>query len=210
MNSDEEPPISGAPVPEGRLFALFKQVLGSYSVLKPVDYVHLLSIARFKRLPKGEFIIKAGEYHYDIIIVLKGLLRNYILDEAGEERTMLFVPERKNAGSYRTVLRDQPSVENVLALEDSWIVATDFREFERLAQSSPSLRHYQNLLLKELLASTVDQVWSHVGLSPEQRYLEFCRNFPKLAQRVTQKDLASYLGITPTSLSRIRARIAQS
>ena len=197
-------------MPEGRFFALFKQVLGSYSVLKPGDVIRLLSIARFKRIPKGTFIFKAGEYHYDIIIVLKGLLRNYIVDEAGEERTMLFVPERKNAGSYRTVLRDQPSVENVLALEDSWIVAVDFREFERLAQSGPSLRHYQNLVLKELLASTVDQVWSHVGMSPEQRYLEFCRNFPKLAQRVTQKDLASYLGITATSLSRIRARIAQS
>ncbi len=204
------PSSSGAPAPEGRVFALFKQVLGSYAVLKPRDYVHLLSIARFKRIPKGEFIIKAGEYHYDIIIVLKGLLRNYIVDEAGDERTMLFVPEKKNAGSYRTVLRGQPSVENVLALEDSWIVAVDFREFERLAQSSPSMRHYQNLVLKELLASTVDQVWSHVGMGPEQRYLEFCQNFPKLSQRVTQKDMASYLGITATSLSRIRARIAQS
>ena len=135
---------------------------------------------------------------------------NYIINDNGDEHTMLFVPERKNVASYQTVLRNKPSMENILALEDSLIIFSDSRKLDELARKRPLILLYQNKVMKELLAFTVDQVWFHSVLTPEERYFKFCEEFPKLEQRVTQKDLASYLGITATSLSRLRARIAKS
>lgn len=105
------------------------------------------------------------------------------------------------------MLRDKPSLENIVALENSLVALTDIRKFDNLAKKNPTLMLLQNTVLKEILAFTVDQNWHHVILPPEERYLAFCQTFPKLEQRVTQKDLSSYLDITATSLSRIRARI---
>lgn len=187
-----------------------KQTLKNYSFLGPKEIFKLISISRFKTLKKGEYFVRAGEMNYSIVLVLKGLLRSYIINANGDERTMLFIPEKKNAASYQTVLRNKPSLENIIAMEDSWIAVADFRKFEKLIQESPSLMLYHNTIMKDVLAFTVDQVWFHLVLTPEQRYLKFREQFPKLEQRVTQKDLASYLGITATSLSRLRARMAKT
>ncbi len=187
-----------------------KQTLNNYTFLGPKDIFKLISILNFKTIYKGEYIVRIGEMNYSSVLVLKGLLRSYIINEEGAERTMLFVPENKNAASYQTVLRNKPSVENIMAIEDSWIAIADFRKFEKLTQTNPALMLYHNKIMKDVLASTVDQVWFHLVLTPEQRYLKFREQFPKLDQRVSQKDLASYLGISATSLSRLRARISKS
>ena len=209
---EQEPWESDPPAPEveASLFSMLKQALGRHVFLGPKDLVLLFSIIRFRTLRKGEHIVRVGEHNYHALMVLRGLLRNYIIDEEGVERTILFVPERMNAGSSETILHDRPSVENIVALENSFLATADLRKFDQLARSRPALLRYHNQILKELLAAAIDQSWFHLLMRPEKRYLEFCRRFPKLEQRVTQRDLASYLGVTPTSLSRMRARIAQS
>jgi len=189
---------------------MLKEALRRHVFLGPKDLLLLPSIVRFRSLSKGDYFVREGEHNFNMLLVLRGLLRNYIIDEAGTERTILFVPARMNAGSSETLLHGRPSVENIVALENSLLATVDLRKFDQLAQSSPALLRYQNQILKELLASAITQSWSYLLMKPEKRYLEFCRNFPKLEQRVTLRDLASYLGVTPTSLSRMRARIAQS
>lgn len=198
-----------APEAEESRFSLLKQALSSYTFLGPKDLLKLFTIIGFKFLRKGEHIVRAGEYNYNALLVLRGLLRNYIIDEEGEERTILFVPEFQNAGSSETILKGRPSVENIVALENSYLAMADLQKFDELARTNPALLFYQNRVFRELLGFTIDQSWFHLLLKPEMRYREFCRRYPELEQRVTQRDLASYLGVTPTSLSRMRARIAQ-
>lgn len=195
--------------PGSSLFSQLKEALRRYTILGPKEFLQLFSITSFKTLRKGEHIIRAGERDFRTIFVLRGLLRNYIVDGEGEERTILFVPEFKNAGSSATILKGEPSVENIVAVENSILAVADQRRYEEMARTNPALLAYQVRILKEVLAFTIEQSWFHVLLKPEQRYQEFCRRYPKLEQRVTQRDLASYLGVTPTSLSRMRARIAQ-
>jgi len=182
-------------------------LLRNYDFLGPRDISQLYSISKFKTFKKGELIIKEGELNYSVVFVLKGLLKIYVTDENGEDRTMLFVPKKKNAAAYSSIFRNAPSDQNISAIEDSIVAMVDMREFEKLAKKNSSLLFYQNRILKEVLAYTVDQLKSHVLLTPEQRYINFCKEFPKLEQRVTQKDLATYLGITATSLSRMRSRL---
>lgn len=186
-----------------------KEILQFYTFLGPKDIFQLISIVSFKTLKKGEHIVRAGEYNYNVVLVLKGLLKSYVINETGEERTMRFVSDRETCASYQTIFRNNPSVENIVSIENSIIAMADSRKFEELAQSSPSLMLFENKLLKDQLAFTVDQVYFHLNLNAEQRYLQFYKDFPELNNRLSEKDLASYLGITATSLSRMKARIAK-
>jgi CRP-like cAMP-binding protein len=94
-----------------------------------------------------------------------------------------------------------------VAIEKTYVATADFRLFEKMASKSPAILKLQNKILKEVLSFTVDQAWFHMLLTPEQRYEKFLKEYPTLEQRVLQKDLASYLGITPPSLSRLKSRI---
>ncbi|MGZ3904513.1 MAG: Crp/Fnr family transcriptional regulator [Bacteroidia bacterium] len=185
-----------------------KSALSKYNFLGPKEIYQIVSIAKSQTIKKGEFLIREGDLNYNVYLVLKGLFKIYVNNENGEELTMLFIPEKRNAASYHTVLKGEPSQQNIIALEDSLVISVDFRKFEKLAKTNSNLMLHLNNVLKEILCFTVDQVRFHIVLTPEQRYLKFCKEFPKLSQRVAQKDLASYLGITPTSLSRLRARLS--
>ncbi len=184
-------------------------ILSGYTFLGPKDIVQLVSIAKIKHVKKGEYIIRAGEHNYGAVFVIKGLLKSYIISENGDAVTLAFVPEKKNIASYKTILSGEPSIENVVALEDSWISITDGRKFNKLVDTNKAVMYLQNKVLKEVLKSSLDNMMSHIVLTPEERYNKFCEDFPKLQQRVPLKDLASYLGVTPTSLSRIRARLSK-
>lgn len=186
-----------------------KQILSNNTFLGPKDIVQLLSIAKIKRVKKGDVIVRTGERNYNAIQVIKGLLRSYTISDNDEEITLAFVPERKHIGSYKTIIANEPSVETIVALEDSWISFTDTRAFEKLAQNSKAIMRLQNKTLKELLKTTIENMMAQTVLTAEQRYVRFCETYPDLQQRVAQKYLASYLGITPTSLSRIRARMTK-
>ncbi|MCB0696137.1 MAG: Crp/Fnr family transcriptional regulator [Chitinophagaceae bacterium] len=186
-----------------------KEILNSYTFLGPKDVLQLVSIGNLKRIKKGEHIIHMGEHNYNAIFVILGLLKSYTINENGDEVTLAFVPEKKNIASYKTILSGKPSIENVVAVEDSWVLITDGRKLDKLVETNKSIMYMQNKILKEVLRSSLDNMMSHIILTPEQRYNKFCEDYPRLQQRVAQKDLASYIGVTPTSLSRIRARMAQ-
>lgn len=187
-----------------------REALENFTLLGPREIYRIASVSTFKSFKKGDCIIQTGELNYNGILVVKGLLKSIVINEDGEERIILFIPEKKYAGSSHTILRNKPSIETIIAIEDSIVIMFDDRRLWKLAKDSPSILLLHNKKMKELLAEAIDQVWFHLVLTPEQRYHRFLKEFPLLEQRITQKDLASYLGITATSLSRMRARIAKS
>lgn len=187
-----------------------KEVLSKFEVLSPKDVLFLISISRVKRYKKGDYLIRVGEKNHNTILVISGLLRSYHINDVGEEITMSFIPEKHHAGSYATILKDEPSVENLVTLEDSLVLVTDARKFKEAERNNPSLLRFQNKNLRNILAEAIDRIWLHTSLTAEQRYLWFCEKYPNLEQRVKQKHLASFLGVTPTSLSRMKARLLQA
>lgn len=184
-----------------------KEVYREFSMLNPGDLVLLATIAKIKSFIKGDHIIRIGDLNYHAIFVVKGLLRSYVLDSEGNDRTLLFIAEKNQAGSYETILRNKPSLENIVALEDSLVIMLDTQKIDKISKKRNGLLATQVALLKETLAMTIDRLWSYTVLTPEERYRQFCKMHPSLEQRVKQKYLASFLGVTPTSLSRMRARM---
>ena len=185
-----------------------KEAFLRFTFLHGSDLLQLASIIKLKSIKKGEYFIREGEFFYQTGIVLKGLLRHYHIDKEGNEKTVLFVCEKNISASALTIFMNKPSQENVIALEDTVILKADTREFEKIAKSNIRLVKLQNEFLKEVIISDIEQIKSLTVYTPEERYQNFCKTYPRLEQRIKQKYLASYLGITPTSLSRMRARIS--
>ena len=166
---------------------------------------------RFKKYQcaarRGEILIQPGDLNYNLHAVLKGLVRTYTVLESGDEKTLVFTPERKRVGSVQTVIHGKPAEDFLEVLEPTVAVVIDIRKFDAMASENVAIMKIQRDGMRETIEDIADRLRFYTVLSPEQRYAAFCRDFPNLEQRVKQKHLASYLGVTPQSLSRMRARI---
>lgn len=186
-----------------------KEVFSLFTFLSPKDLLELASVFKFKKLKKGEHFGIEGEYNYYAGKVITGLLSHYVFDENGIEKTLLFVPEGMNTGSLLTLFKGLPADENIKALEDTLLICVDVREIEKLADNNLRILKLMNENYKQTISEAAERIKFLVVHTPEERYLNFCKKYPSLEKRVKQKDLASYLCVTDTSLSRIKARLAQ-
>ncbi len=192
------------------MFEKIKETFREFTFLSPKDLIDLAAVIKLKRLEKGEHLVRVGEYNYLAVKVLKGLLCHYVTDKNGIEHALLFVPEKMNSGSLQTTLYRKPADENIIALEDTLMISADVRELDKLAANNIRIMKMLNQSYKQIIAEAGERIRFLIAHVPEERYMHFCKTYPNLEQRVKQKDLASYLGITPSSLSRIRARIVKS
>ena len=188
------------------MFDTIKESFSHFTFLSPKDLLQLASIAKFKRIKKGEHFLKVGDMNYNGAMVISGLLSYYVIDEQGNEKTLLLVAEKMNAGSMQTLFNGKPADENIIALENTLVVMMDIRKLEKLGANNIRILKLLNLSFKQVISNAADHIRFLTVLTPEQRYDYFCKTYPNLEQRVKQKYLASFLGVTPTSLSRIRAR----
>lgn len=192
------------------MFEKVKETFREFTFLSPKDLIELASVIKLKQLKRGEHLVRVGEYNYLAVKVLKGLLCHYVRDKNGIEKALLFVPEKMNSGAMQTTLYRKPADENIIALEDTLMISADVRELDKLAATNIRIMKMLNQSYKQVIAEAAERIRFLIAHAPEERYQHFCKTYPHLEQRVKQKDLASYLGITPTSLSRIRARIVKS
>ncbi len=192
------------------MFDKVKEAFSQFTFLSPKDLYQLASVAKLGTLKKDEHLLKEGDLYYHGVIVMKGLLRHYVIDENGNEKTLRFVPEKKIAAMIDTIFHNKPATENIMTLEDSVFLKFDIREMDRLVSDNIRLLKLQNQFYKDVISDNVEQIKFLTVLSAEERYNYFCKTYPNLEQRVKQKHLASYLGVTDTSLSRIRSRIVKS
>lgn len=191
-------------------FSLFLEELQKRVAIPEGEYEKFLELWEFKKFGRNEFISKAGEVAKFSIFVLKGCLRQYLVNEEGEESIVYFAEERHFIGDLPAVRSKTASNYNFQAIEecellaisaDNWEIA--FAKFPWWAQGH--LTGYQKWA--ELLQR---QMAERHSLTAEVRYLNLLKAKPKLFQRVPQHYIASYLGISPETLSRIRKKIFNS
>ena len=181
--------------------------ISKYVPLNEDEKNAIISLNIFRSEKKGTTLLKEGQRSQDGYFVLKGCLRAYYIID-GEEKTTAFYTEMEGLTPH-CVLNNQPSEYYLSCVEDSIItVANPAMEVE-IFEKFPKFETLCRVLSEELLVKqrvNFDEFKTH---SPEQRYLNLLRERPDLVQRVPQYQLASYLGITPQSLSRLRARILE-
>ena len=123
---------------------------------------------------------------------------------------MKFTFEGMTTASRSSFFKVSPASETIEAMEDCWVGILDRNEFEKLAKERPNILWMYSQQLKEAADKAAEHIWFHTVLSPEERYIHLRDNYPQIIRRAQVKLIASFLGITPVSLSRIRARLAAS
>ncbi len=171
------------------------------------DFLKLWEVKKFKR---NEFIHAAGEVPKFSIFVLKGCLRQYVVNEAGEESIVYFAEERHFIGDLPSIRNKSVSVYNFQAIEDCELLAISAENWERSFVEFSWWANAHIAGYQRWAALLQQQITERQTLTGEVRYLNLLKAKPKLFQRVPQHYIASYLGISPETLSRIRKKILNS
>lgn len=173
------------------------------------DAKFFFSLTRQRKLKSGELYVQAGEMHRKVAHIKSGLMRAYFINENGEEVTIFFRKEDHQIAPYDCIFANKPSRMFIEAFEDTTLYEVDYEKLQEFMARHPQyekarLHFHQKLLMEAFL-----RLEKFILMPPLQRYLYFVKENPELVQRVPDKYIASILGITPGSLSRIRKRIKQ-
>jgi len=168
----------------------------------------ILSLDIFRSFKKGTILLKEGQKSQDDYFVLKGCIRKYYIIN-GEEKTTAFYTEM-DALTPHCVINKAPSEYFISCVEDSILTVSNSDMEVEINSKFPKFEIMCRILSEELLVKQQIDFDEFKTSSPEQRYLNLLQKRPDLIQRVPQHQLASYLGIKPQSLSRLRARIIEN
>jgi CRP-like cAMP-binding protein len=167
----------------------------------------LQSIFIKKTIKRDMYFLQEGEQSTELAMVIKGLFRTYYIDKKGNDITKYFYPEGSMLFSYKAYITHENSMYIIQALEDSEILAARITDFEKVVKSNIQLHSFYKKILDDALIMKEDHACSFKLLNSTERYKQFLTQYPGLEKRVKQYQLASYLGITPVSLSRIRNKL---
>jgi len=161
-----------------------------------------------KVVKKNEIILREGEISDSSFFVEKGLLRMYSIDKAGKEHVIQFAPENWIISDTTSQLLNEKSRFYIEAIEESTIVITKDGFFENLSKVYPDVAEKNQRLMFNHIKSLQNRVNALISTTAEERYMDFLKKYPNLMLRAPQWMVASYLGITPESLSRVRKELA--
>ena len=160
-----------------------------------------------QKLSKGEFVFREGDVCKFVYFTLQGCLRSFVLKN-GKEHTLFFHLENQTLGDYESFQKRVPACFSCQAIEESEILIFDDRAMDFL-ENAPQGQKLLRLVAEDLAFFLRDKLLSHFLDTPEERYLKLLNTEPDLLQRIPQYCLASYLGIEPESLSRLKRRVYQ-
>lgn len=181
--------------------------ISKYISLTDEEKNAILSVDIFRSVKKGTTLLKEGQKSKDSYFVLKGCIRTYYIID-GEEITTAFYTEM-DALTPPSVISKTPSEYYISCIEDTILTVSNTDMEVEINTRFPKFEIMCRILSEELLARQTINFDEFKTSSPEQRYLNLLQKRPDLIQRVPQYQLASYLGIKPQSLSRLRARILE-
>ena len=185
-----------------------QRVLKHYDItfLNPKEWVTLLQYGSIKSLKKGEDFITANQINTKIAFILSGAFR-FFYEKNDNEITCLLGFENDLIGSFESNILKQPCTQTIQAIEDSELFIIDYKDLEKLYDISPKFERVGRLILEYYLAYLQQRITSYLLETPEERYRRLIEETPNILHRVPLQYIASYIGVTPVSLSRIRKRI---
>ncbi|MEZ0483331.1 Crp/Fnr family transcriptional regulator [Fibrella aquatica] len=162
-----------------------------------------------KKIRKKQYLLQEGDVCKVIAFVEKGALRSYTVDSDGKEHILQFALEGWFISDLYSFLAGDVSVYNIEAIEDSELVLINQSAYQELLTHSPSYQAYMLQLITGAYIALQKRLNATVSLSPEERYKDLITLYPDIVQRVPQHMIASYMGFTPETLSRIRRRLTE-
>jgi len=190
------------------IFELFRNYFESRFPLSDEEFAFAQTLFIPKELKKGDFILREGEIAKTGAFVAKGCLRSYSIDQKGKEHILQFAAEDWWISNMDSMMSQQPSTYFIDAIEDSEVLLIDRPSFQKMMEQVPSFANSFRVGMQKRNDSKDKRIISALSSTAEERYHQFLGSYPGLSQRIPQHMLASYLGVTPETVSRIRRSLS--
>ena len=184
------------------------QNIARYVSLSDTEKEKLISIIRTTKIKKRQFIDQPGYTCKYRNYVVKGAFRSYFIDNDGKEHTVQIAVEDWFVSDFYSYITQTPDTLYVEALEDSTIQQMTYDDIEGLCKEIHALSEYFRVSTEKAFAFSRKRALSNLSMTAEEKYLELLERYPDIVRRVPQKVIASYLGMTPEFMSKIRKNLS--
>lgn len=178
-------------------------------MLSPAAEEHIHSIATERQVAKGDLLIQAGQMVNKTYFVLSGSLRSFCTDQEGKEHTLQFAIKDWWISDFTAIYTHVPASLTVECIADSTVIEFNARELEEIYNRFPEFEPYQRKNLERHIVSLNKRILNQMQLTALARYQLFLEQYPDIEKSISNYHIASYLGITQQSLSRVRAEMAK-
>ncbi len=170
---------------------------------------HISSAFSIRELLTRQYLLAQGEICRHESYVSEGFLRSFHIDANGDEHTLHFAKEDWWITDLNSFIRQQPATRNIIALEKSVVLQIDIMKREELMHHVPKMERFWRILNEHASMAQDERILNNISMSGTERYQALLKKYPDIEQRLPQKHIASFLGMTPVFLSQIRKDIAQ-
>jgi len=186
------------------MYDLILRNIARHVALSPAEEAYFTSLLHHRKLRKRQYLLQAGEVCRYENFVIKGCLRAYTVDDKGVEHIVMFGMEDWWISDMYSFITATPATLHIDALEDSEVLSIEKTDLDNVYHRIPLFERFYRLLLQNSIVANQRRLLGSISQTAEEQYLAFIQKYPLLDQRVPQSQIASYLGITPETISRIR------
>lgn len=170
---------------------------------------YLYSISREKRVSKGDILILPGQAVHSTFFVTEGSLRSFCIGKDGKEHTLQFAIKDWWISDYMAIYNHEPASLTVECIKDGTVIAVNAKKLDKIYLQFPEFELFKRRNLERHIVSLHKRILNQLQLSASERYSLFLEQYPDIEQSIPNYHIASYLGITQQSLSRLRTEMAR-
>ncbi len=194
---------------DSRSEAIFLDKLRSLISIEPAKEQFILDCFEQKEYSKKELILKNGSISRHEYFIIEGCMRMFVLDKAGLEHTLSICVEGWWCGDIKSFTQQESAWLNIQALEKTTVLQISRKDWDKMITSIPETERWFRLGFQHGLIAQQERIIQNISNTAEERYQSYAKRYPQIIERVPQKHIASYLGITPEFLSMLKKRGVQ-
>jgi CRP-like cAMP-binding protein len=183
--------------------SLLLSSIAKYIQLEEEEQKYLVSLFHFKRVKRKQLVLEEGDINSKITFVITGCLRSFAVDKNGGEHVLQFATPGWWIVDMRSFITSEPARLNIDAIEDSEFLFIQKSDFEEMNVKVPKFERFNRILGQNAIATYQHRQIDNATLSAMERYTNFCQLYPSLIKTLPQKQVASYIGVTPEFLSKM-------
>jgi CRP-like cAMP-binding protein len=191
------------------MFEVLRQYLLKQITLSDEEMASIEEATTIKKLRKNQYLLQEGDVWRYNAFVAQGVVRTYTIDDKGNEHIISFAMENWWTGDRESLLTGKPSRYNIDVIEDAVVLLIPREKFTELTKNIQPLNELVTAVVERSFAASQQRININISGDAIEKYQYFLNRYPQLALRVPQHMIASYLGITPETLSRIRKNNAK-